>query len=75
LRASAPAKINLALVVGPVRDDGKHEVLTVLQRVGIADRIDVEPAAVTGVEGFPGDTLVRGALQMLGARAATTQHR
>ena len=27
--AFAPAKINLALVVGPLRDDGKHEVATV----------------------------------------------
>ena len=44
VRASAPAKINLALVVGPLRDDGKHEVVTVYQRVGLADRIDVEPA-------------------------------
>jgi 4-diphosphocytidyl-2-C-methyl-D-erythritol kinase len=74
LRASAPAKINLALVVGPVRHDGKHEVLTVLQRVGIADRIDVEPASTTRVDGFAHDTLVRRALQLLGARAATTQH-
>ena len=39
----APAKINLALVVGPVRPDGKHEVATVLQRVDLADRISLEP--------------------------------
>ena len=31
--APAPAKINLALVVGPRREDGKHEVVTVMQRV------------------------------------------
>ena len=74
MRASAPAKINLALVVGPLRHDGKHEVVTVLQRVGLADRIDVEPADVTRVDGFRGDTLVRDALQLLGARAATTRH-
>jgi len=37
-RASATAKINLALVVGPKRDDGFHDVATVLQRVGVADR-------------------------------------
>ena len=29
MRASAAAKINLALVVGPRRDDGKHELVTV----------------------------------------------
>jgi 4-diphosphocytidyl-2-C-methyl-D-erythritol kinase len=73
MRASAPAKINLALVVGPVRADGKHEVLTVLQRVGIADRIDVEPAPVTRVDGFARDTVVRDALELLAARAGTAQ--
>ena len=39
----AYAKINLALVVGPSRPDGKHEVTTVLQRIGLADRIELEP--------------------------------
>jgi len=38
-RAAAPAKLNLALVVGPLREDGKHEVATVLQRVDLGDRI------------------------------------
>jgi 4-diphosphocytidyl-2-C-methyl-D-erythritol kinase len=76
VRAPAPAKINLALVVGPLRDDGKHEVLTVLQRVGLSDRIDLEPAPATRVEGFPDDTLVRDALRLLAehARAATGWH-
>jgi 4-diphosphocytidyl-2-C-methyl-D-erythritol kinase len=73
VRASAPAKINLALVVGPLRDDGRHELLTVYQRVGIADRIDVEPAGRTRVDGFAGDTLVRDALELLAARAAIEQ--
>ena len=61
--------INLALVVGPVRDDGKHELVTVYQRVGMSDRIDVTPAAELRVEGFPGDSLVRSALEALAARA------
>lgn len=72
MRAPAPAKINLALVAGPLRDDGKHEVLTVLQRVGLSDRIDLEPAAATSVEGFPDDTLVRDALRLFADRARTT---
>ena len=72
MRAPAPAKINLALVVGPLRDDGKHEVLTVLQRVGLSDRIDLEPAPATSVEGFPDDTLVRDALRLLAERTHTT---
>ena len=35
---SAHAKINLALVVGPLRTDGKHEVATILQRIDLATR-------------------------------------
>jgi 4-diphosphocytidyl-2-C-methyl-D-erythritol kinase len=66
-RASATAKINLALVVGPKRDDGYHEVATVLQRVDLTDRIDVEPARELDVAGFPEDTLVRRALELLAA--------
>jgi 4-diphosphocytidyl-2-C-methyl-D-erythritol kinase len=64
---SAPAKINLALVVGPTRDDGKHEVVTIYQRIDLGDRIDVEPADTTTVEGFADDTIVRAALAALDA--------
>ncbi len=70
-RAPASAKINLALVVGPRREDGYHEVVTVLQRVALADRIAVEPAPALRVTGFPGDTLVRGALEALAERAGS----
>jgi 4-diphosphocytidyl-2-C-methyl-D-erythritol kinase len=69
VRASAPAKINLGLVVGPLRADGKHELLTVYQRVGLADRIDVDDADRLSVEGFAGDTIVRRALELLAERA------
>lgn len=65
----APAKLNLALVVGPTRDDGRHEVTTVLQRISLADRIRLEPAEELRVEGFAEDTLVRRALETL-AKAA-----
>jgi 4-diphosphocytidyl-2-C-methyl-D-erythritol kinase len=64
---AAPAKINLALVVGPLRDDGKHELVTVLQRVDLGDRVSVEPAAETTVAGFAEDTIVRRALDELRA--------
>jgi 4-diphosphocytidyl-2-C-methyl-D-erythritol kinase len=69
MRAPAPAKINLALVVGPLRDDGKHEVLTVYQRIGLADRIELDASASLSVWGFAGDTLVRSALELLAVRA------
>ncbi|HXY79736.1 MAG TPA: hypothetical protein VEH55_00050 [Gaiellaceae bacterium] len=74
MRASAPAKLNLALAVGPVRDDGKHELLTVYQRLGIADRIDLAAAPALRVDGFADDTLVRGALEALAARAGVEPH-
>ena len=67
--AAAPAKINLALVVGPVRADGKHEVATVLQRIDLADRISFQAADEIEVHGFPEDTLVREALRVLGVTA------
>jgi 4-diphosphocytidyl-2-C-methyl-D-erythritol kinase len=65
----AHAKINLALVVGPVRPDGKHEVATVLQRVGLADEVELERGGGLAVEGFDGDTIVRGALEALAVAA------
>jgi 4-diphosphocytidyl-2-C-methyl-D-erythritol kinase len=73
-RAPATAKLNLALVVGPLREDGKHEVATVLQRLDLADRIAVEPARTLRVDGFAEDTLVRRALEAL-AEAAGTEPR
>ena len=64
-RGPAPAKINLALVVGPRRDGGRHELVTVYQRIALADRIAVEPSARLRVQGFAHDTLVRRALERL----------
>jgi 4-diphosphocytidyl-2-C-methyl-D-erythritol kinase len=68
-QAKAPAKINLALVVGPARADGKHEVATVLQRLDLCDTIHLEPSDELRVEGFAEDTLVRQALEALAAAA------
>jgi 4-diphosphocytidyl-2-C-methyl-D-erythritol kinase len=65
----AYAKINLALVVGPLRADGKHEVATVLQRVDLADEVEVERATALSVEGFAEDTLVRRALELVAGAA------
>ena len=64
-RAAATAKLNLALVVGPTRADGRHEVTTVLQRLDLADRVAIEPALELCVRGFADDTLVRRALLLL----------
>jgi 4-diphosphocytidyl-2-C-methyl-D-erythritol kinase len=69
VRAPAPAKINLALVVGPQRADGKHEVATVLQRIDLADRVAIVPALRLSVTGFAADTIVRNSLLGLAAAA------
>ena len=79
-RAPAAAKINLSLVVGPARADGKHEVATVYQRVALSDRIAVERSPEVRVAGFADDTLVRGALERMadgngGSFAARIQKR
>lgn len=66
---SAPAKLNLTLVVGPLRPDGKHEVATVIDRLALADTVAVRRAGATRVTGFPDDSLVRAALESI-ARAA-----
>ena len=74
ITGAAPAKVNLALVVGPLRDDGKHEIVSVMAPLGLADRIELEPAEALDVTGFDEDTLVRGALEAL-ATAADTETR
>jgi len=73
-RAPAAAKVNLALVVGPRRADGKHEVTTVLQRIDLVDRVSVDPGRPFQVEGFAGETLVTRALTSL-AEAAGVEPR
>ncbi len=50
VRASAPAKINLGLFVGPVRvEDGRHELASVMQSISLADELALE-----SVESAPG---------------------
>ena len=68
-RASATAKINLALVVGRTREDGKHEVASVLQRVDLADRLSLELAGHTKRE------RAAEALEQLGFPPATRAER
>lgn len=44
LRALAPAKINLGLFLGPVRSDGRHELVSVMQSISLADELELGPA-------------------------------
>ncbi len=73
LRASAPAKINLGLFVGPVREqDGRHELASVMQSISLADTLTLEPVQSSeagedevvcpGVPGDPGENLAASAL-------------
>jgi 4-diphosphocytidyl-2-C-methyl-D-erythritol kinase len=69
MRAAAPAKINLALIVGVLRPEGRHEIATVLQQIDLGDRVAVRSAAGLRIDGFLGDTIVRAALEALAGRA------
>jgi len=72
-RALAPAKVNLGLFVGPVRaSDGRHELVTVMQSISLADELTLEPAPAgsehdeilcPGVSGAPEENLAAAALR------------
>ena len=44
LRCLAPAKVNLGLFVGRARPDGRHELVSVMQSISLADRLTLERA-------------------------------
>ena len=79
LRALAPAKVNLGLRLGGVRaGDRRHEIVTVMQSISLADEVTLEPApsgaggdeiSCPGVPGAPQDNLAARALACF--RAAT----
>ena len=46
----APAKVNLALLVGPVRPDGFHEIASLMLPVSLADRVIVEKTPGAGLD-------------------------
>jgi 4-diphosphocytidyl-2-C-methyl-D-erythritol kinase len=50
--ALAPAKINLGLFLGPAREDCRHELVTVMQSISLADELTLEwaPADAPGDE-------------------------
>jgi 4-diphosphocytidyl-2-C-methyl-D-erythritol kinase len=79
LRALAPAKVNLGLFLGPMRErDGRHELVTVMQSISLADEVTLEALAgggladevlCPGVPGPPQENLAARALAAF--RAAT----
>ena len=44
VEVAAPAKINLSLLVGPLRSDGYHEVFTAMVPVTLGDLVTARPA-------------------------------
>jgi 4-diphosphocytidyl-2-C-methyl-D-erythritol kinase len=67
LVARAPAKVNLCLLVGPVRaEDGRHELISVMDTVSLADELLLEPGEGGGDEvvcpGVEGPNLVAAAI-------------
>ena len=72
---AAPAKLNLALLVGPLRPDGFHEIASLMVPVTLADRVRVERTPGAGLDVVcdvaPGEQnlaakLVRGLEERLG---------
>jgi 4-diphosphocytidyl-2-C-methyl-D-erythritol kinase len=71
-RALAPAKVNLGLFLGPRRaEDGRHELVTVMQSISLADELRLEPAPAgasedevvcPGLSGAPEENLAHSAL-------------
>jgi 4-diphosphocytidyl-2-C-methyl-D-erythritol kinase len=68
VRALAPGKVNLCLFLGGPRDDGRHELVTLLESVSLADELEltVLPETAAGDEvvcaGVDGRNLVADAL-------------
>jgi len=70
LRARAPAKLNLGLFIGPVRaGDGRHELLSVMQSLSLADELTLEPLAGAGEDELSCPGLAGPATENLAGRA------
>ena len=78
LREDAPGKINLGLLLGPTRADGRHELVTVMQPLSLCDRVRLEPAGLGAARdevvcpGVEGPNLASAALAAFRERADWT---
>jgi 4-diphosphocytidyl-2-C-methyl-D-erythritol kinase len=79
----APAKLNLHLSVGPLRDDGYHELTTVFHAVGLFDELVARPADALSLvvqgdtaEGVPTDrsNLAVRAVHLVAEEAGVAPH-
>jgi 4-diphosphocytidyl-2-C-methyl-D-erythritol kinase len=66
VRELAPAKINLCLYVGPLRTDGRHELVSVMQSIDLADELELRdhdgPADEVRCPGVQGPNLAERAI-------------
>lgn len=69
VRVRAPAKINLFLSVGDLRDDGYHDLVTVFHAVDLADELTISAAAKHSVRTTPADGVPAGARNLAGVAA------
>lgn len=75
LHAFAPGKVNLCLFVGPVRRDGRHEIVSLVESLSLADDVTLGSAGAgarcdeVACPGIEGPNLAAGALAAF--RAAT----
>jgi 4-diphosphocytidyl-2-C-methyl-D-erythritol kinase len=58
LRVRAPGKVNLCLCLGPRRPDGRHELVTVLESVSLADKLLVSTTDDPAGSTIPRDTVL-----------------
>jgi 4-diphosphocytidyl-2-C-methyl-D-erythritol kinase len=79
LRDTAPAKVNLCLFLGPTREsDGRHELVSVFQPVGLVDDVELEPGGLGAAAdrvvcpGVDGENLAATALRRFRERTGWT---
>ncbi len=73
LRVQAPAKVNLSLFLGAIREDGRHRLVTVFESLSLADTLELEVLQAGAADqvvcpGVEGENLAARALAALRAR-------
>jgi 4-diphosphocytidyl-2-C-methyl-D-erythritol kinase len=73
LKALAPGKVNLSLFLGPIRADDRHELVTLIESVSLADELTLQTvqdgrADAVQCEGVAGNNLVAEAIARLRER-------
>ncbi len=70
MQAFAPAKINLSFAIKGRRDDGFHEIETLMAPISLADRVTIERSKTNGIQFSCDDSSLPGGDDNLVVRAA-----